>query len=99
MKTSRSFGEIEKDDIYIVVGSNSLSKNNPLKKAYSVKNVFAHKGFSFMTAHDDIGLIQLNNKIDFNENVKAIKLPVEKDLKKVNYKAVATGWGTLKVIL
>ena len=88
---------MKKDDIYVVVGSNSLSGNDSLKKSYSVKQIFAHKGFNMTVLQDDIGLIQLNSKIEFNEKVSSIKLPLENDLDEANYQAVATGWGTLEV--
>ena len=89
--------EIDSGLLNIVVGSNTLSVNDSLKRAYSVKKVFPHKGYSFDTRYNDIGLVQLNNKIQFNEKVNSIKLPIEKDLNEANYEAVATGWGILKV--
>ena len=90
------FGE---DEIYIVVGSNSLSKNSSFKKSYSIKKLFAHEGFSNTTIRNDIGLIQLNDTFKFNRRVKPIKLPVEKDLDKANYVAAASGWGRMEVIM
>ena len=89
--------QIQENEIYIVVGSNSLSGNTSFKKSYSVKKVFPHKGFSSKTARDDIGLIQMNKKIEFNARVKPIKLPVEKDLNRANYTAKLSGWGNLEV--
>ena len=89
----------KKLDKIVVVGSNSLNGNSSTKKAYSVKETFPHKGFNVQSLHDDIGLIQLNNKIEFNEKVKRINLPVENYLAKANYEAVLTGWGYLKVII
>ena len=86
---------MQEDEIYIVVGSNYLSRSTSFKKSYTVKKLFAHKGYWF--ADNDIGLIQLNKKIKFNKKVRSIKLPVEKDLYKANYTAVATGWGRIKV--
>ena len=81
----------------IVVGSNSLSGNDSLKRTYSVKNVFPHQNFTFGFAGYDIGLVQLNDKIEFNDKVNLIKLAFESDLDKANYEAVATGWGKLEV--
>lgn len=72
-----------------------MSGNTSFKKSYSVKKLVAHKDFPMA----DIGLIKLNNKIEFNESVKSIKLTIEKDLDKVNYEAVLTGWGKLNVII
>ena len=85
--------QIGEDEIYIVVGSNSLVENSLFKKSYSIKKIFAHKGFSIETAPNDIGLIHLNEKIEFNERVKPIGLSVEKDLDKTNHTATLTGWG------
>ena len=88
---------MRENEIYIVAGSNSLSGNSSFKKSYSIKKLFAHKGFSSKTAQNDIGLIQINEKIEFNDRVKPIKLPVEKNWHKVNYTAVTIGWGKVKV--
>ena len=74
-----------------------MTGNGSSKKTYSVKKIFPHKGFDFKSAHDDIGLVQLNDTIKFNDKVNLIKLPLEKDLDKANYQAVATGWGKLLV--
>ena len=81
----------------IAVGLNTLSGKNSLKRTYSVKKVFPHKDHTFESNRDDIGLIQLNDKIEFNDKVNLIKLPLEKDLDKANYDVVATGWGQLEV--
>lgn len=81
----------------IVVGSNSLSGNDSLKRTYSVKKVFPHENFTFEYFNDDIGLVQLNDKIEFNDKVNLINLEFENDLDKANFHAVATGWGKLKV--
>ena len=88
---------IREDEIYIFVGSNSLNGNSPFQKSYSVKKVFPHKGFRIGTYKNDIGLIQLNKRIEFNDRVKPIRLPVEKDLYKSNYTATLTGWGKFEV--
>ena len=74
-----------------------MSENNPSKKSYSIKKFFPHEGFNGLTAQNDIGLVQLNDKIEFNDKVNLIKVPFEKDLDKANYEAVATGWGRLMV--
>ena len=89
--------QIQEEEIYVFVGSNSLSENTLFKKSYSIKKIFPHKGFSIQTIHDDIGLIQLNDKIEFNKRVKPIKFAVEKDLDRANYAATLSGWGKLKV--
>ena len=81
----------------IVVGSNTLSGEDSLKRTYSVKKVFPHENYIFESVSDDIGLVQLNDKIEFNHKVNRIKLAFEKDLGKANYKAVASGWGGPKV--
>ena len=59
--------------------------------------MFPHTGYSFETLYDDIGLIQLNDKIEFNERVQPIEFPVEKDLDRVKYETVFSGWGKLEV--
>ena len=90
---------IQEEEIYIYVGSNSVSENTLFKKSYSVKKLFPHNGFSIETVRDDIGLIELNDKIEFNERVKPIRLSVDKNLDhKENYTATFTGWGKLKVM-
>ena len=93
----RPYEKAKEDEIFIEVGFNSLTKYNPTRETYSVKKIFPHEKFSFLTAENDIGLIQLNYQIKFNENIKPINLPVGTDLHKANYTATATGWGTLEV--
>ena len=96
----RLFGftvKISRRTLNIVVGSNTLSGNDSSKRTYSIKKTFPHKGFDFKNVHDDIGLVLLNDKIEFNDKVNLVKFAQEKDLDKANYEAVATGWGALKV--
>ena len=88
---------MDREYFNIFVGSNSLSGNVSSKKIYSVKKVFPHEGFNSLTGQNDIGLVQLIDKIQFNDKVNLIKVPFEKDLDKANYEAVATGWGRLMV--
>ena len=83
--------------MYVVVGSNSLRGNSSTKNSYSVQKVFPHKDFNFKTVVNDIGLILLNDKIEYNKKVKAIELPLKKKVYEANYTATATGWGIQKV--
>ena len=89
--------QIGEDEIYIVVGSNSLTGNSSFKKSYSVKKVFAHASFNKKIMNNDIGLIHLIEEIEFNGRIQPLKLPLKKDLDKANYTATLIGWGRIEV--
>ena len=74
-----------------------MSGNSSTKKSYSVQKVFPHKDFNFKTVVNDIGLILLNDKIEYNKKVEAIELSLKKNVYETNYTATATGWGYEKV--
>ena len=81
------------DDLLVVVGSNKLNFGGV---AYQSKKLIHHPDFSMQGVLNDVGLILVNDTIQFNDNVRAIDLPNE-NVNVDGYPAVVAGWGKLEV--
>lgn len=81
------------EEFTVVVGTNYLKK---FGVSYSVKSLFTHTGYDENLIIHDIGLILLNESIQFNERVRPIRLAPVNDISP-NETAVVTGWGRLYV--
>ncbi|XP_076175605.1 chymotrypsin-2-like [Ptiloglossa arizonensis] len=79
------------EEFTVVVGTNYLKK---FGVSYSVKSLFTHTGYDENLIIHDIGLILLNESIQFNERVRPIRLAPVNDISP-NETAVVTGWGRL----
>lgn len=90
-------------DIQILVGTNQLSSGGSF---YRVKKIILHPKFGQpkldesesgqLQFANDIGLIQTDSLITFNEKVQPIEYS-EKEIEVGNEKLQVTGWGLLNV--
>ena len=76
-----------------MTGTNTLDKGGDTYK--SVK-IIPHPKYSSMLIWNDIGLIQVDKDIVFNDKAKPVALPTE-EFKKADYPAVLSGWGKTEV--
>jgi len=85
-------------NIRVVVGAHSKKhwKNEPNAKRYSVTKVHAHKEYSSRSMHNDIALLEIGDKMAFNQDAMPVCMP------KKNYEwpkgsnLLVSGWGTLR---
>ncbi|XP_051164043.1 chymotrypsin-1-like isoform X2 [Leptopilina boulardi] len=77
-------------NIDVVVGTNTLDEGGAF---YKSKKIIPHPNYSSLLIRHDIGLIQLEKPIEFNDKIKSIPLPVD-DFSKFGNSAVLSGWGT-----
>ncbi|XP_063973029.1 chymotrypsin-2-like [Diachasmimorpha longicaudata] len=76
--------------ITVVVGTTKLDEGGDI---YHSSEVHGHQGYSSLFVRNDIGLIHVDEDIEFSDNVKPISLPTEY-FDKSDYPAVLSGWGT-----
>lgn len=81
-------------NIDVVVGTNTLDEGGAF---YKSKKIIPHPNYSSLLIRHDIGLIQLEKPIEFNDKIKSIPLPVD-DFSKFGNSAVLSGWGTTSVL-
>ena len=79
----------------VSVGSYSL--NGP-RTFYKVKDKYPHFNYNRSSANNNIGLIQLEEDIIFNDTVKPVKLPMSSSDPVGDIVSVA-GWGVSKVCI
>ena len=80
-------------NIDVVAGTNTLDKGGVV---YKSKKIMGHPKYSSLLIRHDLGLIQLEKPIEFNDKIKPIGLPKE-DFTKSGSTAVLSGWGTTSV--
>ena len=78
------------DTFYVSFGSNSLLKKRSFIKA---KTVHLHPNFSQF--ENNIGLIEVEEDIIFNQNVKPVELP-KSSSDPIGDSVVIAGWGSSK---
>ncbi|CAF4836567.1 unnamed protein product [Pieris macdunnoughi] len=76
------------DAVSIVVGSHQIKSGG---HRYKVKKLMPHEQFSKVTAKNDIGVIQVEGSIQYNDNVQPIGLYNRQV--SVGRKCLLTGWG------
>ena len=81
--------------IDIVAGTNSLDKGGMM---YHSKKIMGHPKYNSLLLRHDLGLIELEKPIEFNEKIKPVSLP-HGDFTKYGQTAVLSGWGTTTVRL
>ena len=95
---------IDKDaeKIKVKVGEHDFQKDNEtLSALYDVQKVTLHHGYVPETFENDIALLRISQKVEFNRSVKPICLPLESSGKSKEPRqledettAVVIGWGT-----
>lgn len=83
----------KKKNITAVVGTNTLDKDGD---SYASKDIIPHEKYDSFLIHNDIGLIELVDEIQFSEKIQPVKLPLD-NFNKSDYPAVLSGWGTTSV--
>ncbi|XP_034946165.1 tripartite motif-containing protein 2-like [Chelonus insularis] len=76
--------------INVVTGTTKLDEGGDF---YQSSRVIGHEKYNSLFIWHDIGLIYVDEDIQFSETVKPVDLPSE-NFKKSNYPAVLSGWGT-----
>ena len=85
---------VKLNQITAVFGTNDLK--DPKRVVRRVDYVTWHKGFPGETLSDDIGLVHVNEPMEFNDTVNLISLQkYEYDVS--NFQAILTGWGRTSV--
>lgn len=82
-------------NIDVVAGTNTLDKGG---EVYHTKKIMGHPQYSSLLIRNDLGLIELERPIEFNDKIKPVGLPTE-DFHKSGGTAVLSGWGTTSVRL
>lgn len=81
----------------VVAGTNLIDGGDD-KYTYQSEYVVAHEKYNSLRFLHDVGLIRVDRDIEFSEKVQPIQIS-EEAFTKVEYPAVLTGWGRLRVSL
>ena len=76
----------------MVVGTNSLTSGG---KSYSVNKIIVHENYDGNEIVNDVSVIKVSGRIEFNNRVQPIKLPGSNT--PGGAKVTLTGWGRLSV--
>lgn len=77
----------------VVVGAHSLSGSTPVQEVFTVKRIIRHPDFSWITAQNDIGLLELNGNVTLSRKVNPACLPPQGSRISPGTPCVITGWG------
>lgn len=77
--------------VIVVAGTNLLSGGSG--ELYKSKTTIYHSEFNMFALYHDIGLIRVNQDIQFNEKVQPIKLPTTDFDETIDNNVTLTGWG------
>ena len=85
------------------VGDHNLNKNPPAEKSektVTLKKIYVHKGFIHEKYVNDIALVKLEQKVEFNRFVRTVCLPEknEGDLVIPTKYGYVAGWGATKAL-
>lgn len=109
--TTQSGIKYSPTQIKVRLGTNWIERNqsdnlarppanaNQYLQEFDVDQIRIHENFQRHGFLNDIALIKLNRKVDFNERIKCICLPTENDKHKSDFSgllATVLGWGSLK---
>ncbi|XP_029469334.1 complement factor D-like [Rhinatrema bivittatum] len=89
--------EQENATLQVLLGAHSLSEPEPSKHFYQVLAYFLHPGYNDTTAHNDLLLLKLREKVALSQEVKILPFQkVDKDLPAGTICDVA-GWGQISL--
>ncbi|KAF7283414.1 hypothetical protein GWI33_000655 [Rhynchophorus ferrugineus] len=74
-------------------GGDNLKVCNPWKRNYGIHSVYPHPKYSVATKQNDIGLIRLNEEVQFNDMISPICLPLANSYIFPGDKLTVAGWG------
>jgi len=83
--------ELDVSLLQVVVGVHKITEPEPSQRRYDIKQAVVHKGFE-LCCKNDIMLLQLSSRIEFNENVRPIC--VDGSVFPVGTQCMTTGWGS-----
>jgi len=61
--------------ICLPAGAHSLSGSTPVQEVFTVKRIIRHPDFSWITAQNDIALLELNGNVTLSRKVNLACLP------------------------
>ncbi|CAH4035081.1 chymotrypsin-2-like [Pieris brassicae] len=80
------------NDLSIVVGSHQIKSSGD---HYKIKKLVPHENFSKASGKNDVGVLQVEGNIQFNNNVQPVEL--FKQTVPVGKKCLLTGWGKVNL--
>uniref|UniRef100_A0A4W3H6J6 Peptidase S1 domain-containing protein n=1 Tax=Callorhinchus milii TaxID=7868 RepID=A0A4W3H6J6_CALMI len=83
-------------DWVVVVGLHQRSIRNGMTKVMKLKRIFLHYDFDHNTLQNDMSLLELSKKIEYNDYVQPVCLPFNKTIIDSMHLCYITGWGVTK---
>uniref|UniRef100_A0A4W3H6I5 Acrosin n=1 Tax=Callorhinchus milii TaxID=7868 RepID=A0A4W3H6I5_CALMI len=80
----------------LVVGLHQRSIRNGMTKVMKLKRIFLHYDFDHNTLQNDMSLLELSKKIEYNDYVQPVCLPFNKTIIDSMHLCYITGWGVTK---
>ncbi|XP_002161936.3 tolloid-like protein 1 isoform X2 [Hydra vulgaris] len=82
----------------IRAGDYDLMKDDGFEQDRAIKNIFIHPNYGFITHDNDIALLQLEERLYFNDRVSNVCLPSENTELPIGKKCSVAGWGARKFL-
>jgi len=86
--------DVSGGELSVMLGSHDLTANNePHRKEISISQAIMHPSYNF--PHNDIAVMKLSEKVEFNDNIRPICLPNKREQKEAFFgtDTIAIGWG------
>jgi len=85
------------DAVTVYIGAHNIKENeeSTLKIHVGKENIIVHEKWSMLTLQNDISLIRLPQKLEFNDRVQPVNLPTQSQAKETfdGSAVIASGWG------
>lgn len=79
----------------VILGAHKVRENEASQVRLTSTTAVVHEKYSSLLIHDDIALVKLPKKVEFNENIKPIRLPSKSEQGNTfkGVKGIVSGWG------
>jgi len=81
-------------DVHLVEDPDPYASSRDFRAELEIENVIIHPSYSATTKYNDIGIIKLAKKVQFNKGVRPACLPLA--VEKYSSNVTAMGWGLLE---
>ncbi|KAG1927248.1 serine protease 60.2 [Pimephales promelas] len=91
---------IDKSDMRVLLGKRTKmlqvdTKQNPHAIERTIKDIFPHPDYDSSTYDNDIALLHLSSKVEFNDHIKPMVLAAENSVFATKTNSLITGWGDI----
>ncbi|XP_051740873.1 serine protease 27 [Ctenopharyngodon idella] len=86
---------IDKSKLLVYLGKRTQQEANAHEITRTIKDIIPHPSFIGKAADNDIALLRLSSRVDFNDYIRPVCLAAENSVFVTNTKSWITGWGNI----